>query len=149
MDYNSPLASKNDQSKNSGAKHYEEPIDDSQKYDPTSPITPPEIKRWNWGAFMFSWIWGIGNYTYLPLLSLVPILNIVWIFVCGAKGNEWAWKSGQFKSVKEFLTVQNTWNRAGILIFIISCVFLVFYFIIIYLLIIMFFSFLGSFSGSL
>ena len=29
---------------------------------------PQEVKGWNWGAFMFNVMWGIGNKTYLPLL---------------------------------------------------------------------------------
>jgi len=83
---------------------------------------PPEIKKWNWGAFSFNIIWGIGNHAYLTLLCLVPLLNIVWIFICGANGNKWAWQSGQFKNVEEFLAVQKTWNRAGLFMFIIQVV---------------------------
>ncbi|WDF83086.1 ribonuclease G [Lacticaseibacillus pabuli] len=75
---------------------------------------PYEVKHWNWGAFMFNITWGLGNKTYLPLLTLIPIFNIVWIFVVGAKGNEWAWKNGDYEDVKTFLKVQETWNRAGI-----------------------------------
>jgi hypothetical protein len=85
-------------------------------------VVPLEIKRWNWGAFMFNFIWGIGNKTYMPLFVLIPFFNIVWIFVCGAKGNEWAWKAGEYKSVEEFNMVQSTWNRAGLVSFIISVV---------------------------
>jgi hypothetical protein len=29
---------------------------------------PAEIDRWNWGAFLLNWIWGIGNDTYIALL---------------------------------------------------------------------------------
>ena len=36
---------------------------------------PPEIDRWNWGAFLLSWIWGVGNNTFIALLSLVPIVG--------------------------------------------------------------------------
>jgi Trk-type K+ transport system membrane component len=68
---------------------------------------------------MLNWIWGCGNGAYLALLCLVPILNIVWVFVCGAKGNEWAWKSGKFKDLDTFLTTQRTWNIAGIILFVI------------------------------
>ncbi|QNN75019.1 hypothetical protein H9L19_06440 [Weissella diestrammenae] len=82
---------------------------------PTSNIpVPDEIKGWNWGAFAFSWLWGIANKTYLPLLTLVPIFNIVWIFVVGAKGNEWAWQDGDTKDIATFKAIQDTWNRAGI-----------------------------------
>jgi hypothetical protein len=87
--------------------------------------TPPEIKKWNWGAFSFNMIWGIGNHAYLTLLCLVPFLNIIWIFVCGANGNRWAWESGKFKNVEEFLAVQKTWNRAGLFVFILQIVLII------------------------
>ena len=39
---------------------------------PDPKAIPAEIKRWNWGAFLLNWIWGIGNQTYIALLALVP-----------------------------------------------------------------------------
>jgi hypothetical protein len=81
--------------------------------------------KWNWGAFMYNWIWGCGNGAYLSLLSLIPIFNIVWIFVCGARGNVWAWKSGKFKDLDTFLTTQRTWNIAGLITFLITLVIVV------------------------
>lgn len=84
---------------------------------------PDEVKRWNWGALMFNIYWGIGNHSYLPLLCLIPLFNIIWVFVCGAKGNEWAWKSGKFNNLDHFLAAQETWNRAGLVSFIITAVF--------------------------
>lgn len=107
---------------------------------------PPEIKKFNWGAFVFGWIWGVGNKTYLALLGLLPIIpyvvwifgisngsfappsflmivgwifGIVWMFVLGFKGNEWAWKAGEFKNPEEFLVIQRTWNRAGFVCFLV------------------------------
>ena len=94
---------------------------------------PPEVSKWNWGAFMFNIVWGIGNHAWLTLLCLIPCLNIVWMFVCGALGNKWAWKSGEFKDVETFLAVQRTWNRAGLVCFIIYLVFIVFYVILLIL----------------
>ncbi len=91
---------------------------------------PKEVKGWNWGAFMFNILWGIGNKSYLPLLCLIPIFNIVWVFVCGIKGNEWAWKKGDYSSVDEFKKVQATWNRAGVVAFILSLVVVVLYLIL-------------------
>lgn len=81
---------------------------------------PNEVKGWNWGAFMYNIFWGIGNKTYLPLLCLIPLFNIVWIFVVGFKGNSWAWQKGNYKDVETFKAVQATWNRAGLVQFIIS-----------------------------
>lgn len=88
---------------------------------------PKEVKKWNWGAFMFNIMWGIGNKSYLPLLCLIPVFNIVWIFVCGAKGNEWAWKKGEYSNVDEFRKVQATWNRAGLASFILMVVVMLLY----------------------
>ena len=88
---------------------------------PQQPIpTQNPINKWNWGAFMFTVYWGIGNRTYLPLLCFVPLLNIAWPFVCGFKGNEWAWQSGHFKDFETFMAVQDTWNRAGKICFFVS-----------------------------
>lgn len=83
---------------------------------------PVEIKKWNWGAFMFNIWWGIGNKTYLPLLCFIPYFNLIWMFVCGFKGNEWAWKSGNYRptDIQKFLTIQKTWNRGGIWQFVFS-----------------------------
>lgn len=88
---------------------------------------PREIKKWNWGAFMFNITWGFGNKTYLPLLCLIPLFNLVWVFVCGFKGNEWAWKKGAYQDVATFLAVQKTWNRAGLIGFIIGIAVLILY----------------------
>ena len=83
---------------------------------------PQELRKWNWGAFTFNIVWGIGNKVYITLLMLVPLLNIVWIFICGAKGNEWAWKAGDYKNAEDFRKVQDTWNRAGFVFFIVFLV---------------------------
>jgi len=35
--------------------------DQSLRLDPEQ--VPAEIDRWNWGAFLLNWVWGIGNNT--------------------------------------------------------------------------------------
>jgi Cytochrome oxidase complex assembly protein 1 len=70
---------------------------------------PPEANRWNWGAFLLNWIWGVGNNTYIALLTLIPFVGIVMIFVLGAKGSRWAWKNGRWDSVEHFKRVQRLW----------------------------------------
>ena len=96
----------------------------------TGRTVPNEIKGWNWGAFMFNFIWGIGNKTYLPLLCLIPIFNIFWIFVVGFKGNTWAWQKGNYSDVETFKAVQATWNRAGIFQFALVVLVVLLYFFI-------------------
>lgn len=88
---------------------------------------PWEIRGWNWGAFFLNWIWGLGNDTYIALLALIPIVNIVMIFVLGAKGNEWAWRNGHWDSVEHFKAVQKRWTVASLIIFgiLVAIIFLV------------------------
>lgn len=100
----------------------------------SSGAVPEEIKGWNWGAFMYNIFWGVGNKTYLPLLCLIPLFNIIWVFVCGIKGNEWAWKKGDYKDTETFLAVQKTWNRAGVFQFVVAILVLVGYISFLYLL---------------
>lgn len=96
---------------------------------------PAEIKKWNWGAFFLSWIWGIGNHVWISLLSLIPFVNIIMIFVLGAKGSEWAWKAKNWESLDHFKRVQRLWAIWGTVLFLIgvvgSILFVVFFFFII------------------
>jgi cytochrome oxidase complex assembly protein 1 len=79
---------------------------------------PPEIGGWNWGAFLLNWIWGIGNNTFIALLTLVPIFGLIMPFVLGAKGNRWAWRNGRWDSVEHFKRVQRRWAIWGTIIWI-------------------------------
>lgn len=85
-------------------------------------IVPTEIQKWNWGAFFLSWIWGLGNRTYIALLALVPIANIIMAVVLGVKGSEWAWRNKRWESIEHFRKVQRSWTRWGVGIFIAALV---------------------------
>jgi hypothetical protein len=76
-------------------------------------IVPPEIRRWNWGAFLLNWIWGAANGTYIAFLMFVPLVNVVMIFVLGAKGSEWAWRNERWRDVGHFKRVQRNWAIGG------------------------------------
>ena len=78
----------------------------------STPI-PPEADRWNWGAFLLNWIWGLGNNTWIALLALVPFVGFVMMFVLGAKGSAWAWQNARWQSVEHFRRVQRYWAIAG------------------------------------
>ena len=92
-------------------------------------ITVPEeiADKFNWGALLLSWIWGLGNNTYITLLMLatvflffIPFINLIsfpiqlglgiWF---GIKGNEWAWKNKKFTSFEAFNSYQKKWAIAG------------------------------------
>jgi len=70
---------------------------------------PPEIRRWNWGAFWLSFIWSVCNNVWIGLLTLLPGACVVMPFVLGAKGNEWAWQNKRWESVEHFQRVQRAW----------------------------------------
>ena len=88
------------------------------------------LNKFNWGAFMLSFLWAIGNKAYLGLLVLIPFFNIIWIFVCGFKGNRWAWENNNYRDIEEFKRVQETWNRAGLVALIIYAVIIVLYIVV-------------------
>ena len=92
-------------------------------------ITVPDevAKRFNWGAFLLSWIWGIGNSTYITFLifvgCIVCIIPFIGIPAClglqiwfGIKGNKWAWQNKHFESIEQFHSYQKNWAIAGIVI---------------------------------
>lgn|GEM_PF-2304794 len=101
-------------------------------------IVPPEIIKWNWGAFFLHFIWGIAHKVWISLLFFVPIFGQLFIpFVLGAKGNEWAWRNRKWHSVEHFLEVQRKWAKWGLIVFcvimLIVTVFIVLFGIILYL----------------
>ena len=96
----------------------------SNQYQPyiNDPSLHPDLNKWNWGAFAFGWLWGVGNQCYLSLLQLIPIpfLSLVMSILLGIFGNRWAYNSGENKDLASFMATQKTWNRAGVVSVIIS-----------------------------
>ncbi len=88
-------------------------------------IPHDELKRFNWGAFWGTWIWGLFNKAYITMWSIPLFFTpafFSWAIVCGIKGNEWALKN-QNADVEKFQTGQKHqaifWNiLAGFFIFI-------------------------------
>lgn len=75
---------------------------------------PAEIDRWNWGAFLLNWIWGIRHNTWLALLVFVPFINIAVLFLLGKRGSAWAWQNNRWASVAQFRAVQRRWAQWGV-----------------------------------
>ena len=75
---------------------------------------PHELGDWNWGGFLLTWIWGIGNNVWWSFLVFVPYLGfLVMPWVLAFKGNEWAWQSRHWQSIEHFKSVQHTWAVWG------------------------------------
>ena len=92
-----------------------------------SVTVPKEIQGWNWGAFFLPGFWCIPNRVWIGLLawtdfSLITVLftfGMTWpimAVILGVKGNEWAWKSRRWQSVKDFKRHQRLWAIAGFFI---------------------------------
>jgi DNA-directed RNA polymerase subunit RPC12/RpoP len=77
-------------------------------------VVPQEIKGWNWGAFLLGIIWGACNNVWWSLLLFIPYFDIVWVFVMGIKGSEWAWRSKKWDSIEHFKKTQKKWRDWGI-----------------------------------
>ena len=77
---------------------------------------PSELQGWNWGAFLLTWLWGIGNRVWLALLALIPIplVGLAIAILLGVKGNEWAWQCKKWDSIDQFRRRQRIWIYWGI-----------------------------------
>jgi len=76
---------------------------------------PRELGEWNWGGFLLTWIWGIGNNVWWSFLVFIPYLGfMVMPWVLAFKGNQWAWQSRHWDSVEHFKRVQHTWAMWGL-----------------------------------
>lgn len=91
------------------------------------PMYPSIVDKWNWGAFCLSWIWGLFNGLYWPLIIVVfnfipyigVFLSICICFYLGKRGNMLAWMIAERKglTVKHYIDIQKKWNIVGILFF--------------------------------
>jgi hypothetical protein len=77
-------------------------------------VVPREVAGWNWGAFLLSFIWSIGNNVWIGLLSLIPYAGIIMFIVLGVKGNEWAWQNKRWDSIEHFKRTQRKWRNWGL-----------------------------------
>lgn len=77
---------------------------------------PPGVAGWSWGAFFLSWLWALGNKTWIGLLALVPYVGFIMAIILGIKGRQWAWQNKRWESVEEFNRIQRRWSLWGIII---------------------------------
>lgn len=81
-------------------------------------------KNFNWGAFLFNWIWGIKYQKWILLITLA-LLFIPYGFIgsfiislwAGIKGNQWAWEEVQYKNEADFHYAQKKWVKAWFILF--------------------------------
>ena len=79
----------------------------------TSQKPKSEVIKFNWGAFLGTWLWGLFNKTPLTLLILPLLFTTGWfpfMLICGLKGNEWAYnkKKEKYENIEAFHNSQQT-----------------------------------------
>lgn len=80
-----------------------------------------EITRFNWGAFFLYSLWGFANGMWWAFLigvffgwTIIP--NILF----GIMGSKWAWKNKHWRDLNHFVTVQDSWKKWGIGLFLVN-----------------------------
>lgn len=81
-------------------------------------------KIFNWGAFLFNWIWGLKYQKWILLIALVLLFipygfigSFIISILAGTKGNQWAWEEVQYKNETDFHYAQKKWVKAWFILF--------------------------------
>lgn len=77
----------------------------------TGTMQKSQIAKFNWGAFIGTWVWGLFNKSYIALLALPLTFTmgaLPFYIVCGLKGNEWAYEKRENKDIEKFHSSQKT-----------------------------------------
>lgn len=93
-------------------------------------LVSEELEKWNWGAFLASWVWAPFNGAYWPLVVLlvawIPYIGqVAQICLCsylGLHGFRMAWRKNRAADFDSFMKRQRLWAWIGIAIFA-GCVF--------------------------
>lgn len=96
-------------------------------YPPNQPVYPQpqinsqptaeELSRWNWGGFLLSWIWALGNKVWWGLLALIPGIGFIVNIILGINGTRAAWEACNGDSPDVFWGRQHSWTVAGLIVF--------------------------------
>lgn len=83
----------------------------------------PLTDKWSWGAFMLYPIWGFFNGCWWAIfVYLFLCWTIIPAIVFGIYGRRWSWKNKQWSSALNFNKTQATWDKVGLILFIINIV---------------------------
>jgi hypothetical protein len=84
-----------------------------------------QLEKWNWGAFLSSWMWSIANRIYWPLIiipiSFIPYIGqVASLFLCtflGINGYRLSWSKASDHNFTSFSNKQKKWIPIGIFLF--------------------------------
>ena len=74
-----------------------------------------ELDKWNWGGFLWGWIWAFGHRDWgRGVIALIVSLFIPFVagIYYGLKGNRIAWENGTYSSKEELRQRERTWVKA-------------------------------------
>jgi hypothetical protein len=72
-----------------------------------------ELAKWNWGAFLLTWLWGVFNGVMRSFMVLIPIYGIYEWIMLGKNGNRLAWETNRWQTIDEFHKTQRKWAIWG------------------------------------
>lgn len=89
-----------------------------------------ELDKWNWGAFLCSWIWAVYHKIYWPLAIIIigcipyigQVATIVLAVYLGFTGSAKAWASGRYANFDLFMLAQKKWAIVGVFLFVIGII---------------------------
>lgn len=86
-----------------------------------------ELRKWSWGAFGIYSIWGFFNGCWWAFfIAFIPFAFPIANILFGIYGNRLAWNNKKWTSYKDFKDAQSKWAIAGIVIFCINIIFIIF-----------------------
>jgi hypothetical protein len=83
--------------------------------EPAIPGEKDELDKWNWGGFLWNWIWAIGHGQVAKGLVafivnlFIPVVAGIYF---GLKGNRIAWENGSYASKEELRQRERKWVKA-------------------------------------
>lgn len=101
------------------------PISGNEKKASTSDNKSVDIEvetaRFNWGAFFLYPFWGFANGMWWAfLISWFFGWTIIPNILFGIMGSKWAWKNKHWRDINHFVTVQDSWKKWGIGLFLVG-----------------------------
>lgn len=87
-----------------------------------------ETDKWNWGAFLSTWIWAAYHKMYWPLAIIIigcipyvgQVASLVLSVYLGFTGSAKAWNSGRYSSFESYKSAKKEWTIIGVLVFALS-----------------------------
>ena len=88
---------------------------------------PVDTTKWSWGAFSLYPLWGFFNGCWWAFFACFIGWSLIPSILFGVYGRRLAWENRKWTSPQDFLDAQRSWDTWGIIMFVISIVFVLFF----------------------